>query len=87
MLCFFFYGYGDHRDLPSFPTRRSSDLFENGTDPNQHITGFLPNSVRPVPLSCRLWARFAFLRDWGGAEAGMAGSTLAWGRSSTPMAG
>src|SRR6266571_1131365 len=24
--CFFFYGYGDHRDLHSFPTRRSSDL-------------------------------------------------------------
>src|SRR5205823_12629649 len=24
--CFFFYCYGDHRDLPSFPTRRSSDL-------------------------------------------------------------
>src|SRR3954462_9494791 len=25
--CFvFFKGYGDHRDLPSFPTRRSSDL-------------------------------------------------------------
>src|SRR5438552_18047774 len=23
---FLFYGYGDHRDLPSFPTRRSSDL-------------------------------------------------------------
>src|SRR5438309_9192618 len=23
---FFFYGYGDHRDLHSFPTRRSSDL-------------------------------------------------------------
>src|ERR1035437_1242771 len=23
---FFFYGYGDHRDLPSSPTRRSSDL-------------------------------------------------------------
>src|SRR5687768_18152723 len=22
----FFYGCGDHRDLPSFPTRRSSDL-------------------------------------------------------------
>src|SRR5690348_17391959 len=22
----FFYRYGDHRDLPSFPTRRSSDL-------------------------------------------------------------
>src|SRR5688572_31630071 len=29
MLCyhlFFFYYYGDHRDLHSFPTRRSSDL-------------------------------------------------------------
>src|SRR5437016_8113857 len=29
MLCclfFFFYCYGDHRDLHSFPTRRSSDL-------------------------------------------------------------
>src|SRR5438552_13262693 len=24
---FFFYSYGDHRDLHSFPTRRSSDLF------------------------------------------------------------
>src|SRR6266542_4709699 len=23
---FFFYGYSDHRDLHSFPTRRSSDL-------------------------------------------------------------
>src|SRR5579884_4378704 len=31
---FFFYLYGDHRDLHSFPTRRSSDLqsdFEPGT--------------------------------------------------------
>src|SRR5688572_33341325 len=25
-LMFFFYCYGDHRDLHSFPTRRSSDL-------------------------------------------------------------
>src|SRR5436305_13411652 len=25
-LSFFFYCYGDHRDLHSFPTRRSSDL-------------------------------------------------------------
>src|SRR5690348_17870616 len=25
-IFFFFYGYGDHRDLHSFPTRRSSDL-------------------------------------------------------------
>src|SRR5690348_17995335 len=31
MLCivFFFYAYGDHRDLHSFPTRRSSDLYHN----------------------------------------------------------
>src|SRR5207245_11763229 len=27
---FFFYGYGPHRDLHSFPTRRSSDLTETG---------------------------------------------------------
>src|SRR5438876_7956013 len=26
LLFFFFQGYGDHRDLHSFPTRRSSDL-------------------------------------------------------------
>src|SRR5690348_17935183 len=26
-VVFFFEGYGDHRDLHSFPTRRSSDLF------------------------------------------------------------
>src|SRR5947209_11780091 len=25
-MCFFFYGYVSHRDLHSFPTRRSSDL-------------------------------------------------------------
>src|SRR5947209_8909628 len=28
LLFFFFDGSGDHRDLHSFPTRRSSDLFE-----------------------------------------------------------
>src|SRR5690606_42106459 len=26
LLHFYFYSYGDHRDLHSFPTRRSSDL-------------------------------------------------------------
>src|SRR5439155_22202075 len=31
---FFFYLYGDHRDLHSFPTRRSSDLFEHGCSKN-----------------------------------------------------
>src|SRR5207302_3998035 len=29
---FFFYCYGDHRDLLSFPTRRSSDLAERFED-------------------------------------------------------
>src|SRR5690554_7189836 len=28
-IFFFFYGYGDHRDLHSFPTRRSSDLVDD----------------------------------------------------------
>src|SRR5207244_7058815 len=33
-LSFFFYCYGDHRALPSFPTRRSSDLADTiGVDP------------------------------------------------------
>src|SRR5947208_13564580 len=30
---FFFYCFGDHRDLHSFPTRRSSDLLPAGTGP------------------------------------------------------
>src|SRR5947207_11703468 len=30
VLYFFFYLYGAHRDLHSFPTRRSSDLFAAG---------------------------------------------------------
>src|SRR5438128_4732822 len=29
---FFFVDYGHHRDLHSFPTRRSSDLLRNGDD-------------------------------------------------------
>src|SRR5687768_17856630 len=28
-MCLFFYRYADHRDLHSFPTRRSSDLMNN----------------------------------------------------------
>src|SRR5437762_9447098 len=30
MYSFFFYSYGPHRDLHSFPTRRSSDLLQPG---------------------------------------------------------
>src|SRR6266498_5288327 len=33
--CFFFYLYGDHRDLHSFPTRRSSDLPSTGSPGNR----------------------------------------------------
>src|SRR5438105_12886527 len=34
---FFFYCYGDHRDLHSFPTRRSSDLFLPGSRENDWL--------------------------------------------------
>src|SRR5205823_13462107 len=35
---FFFYCYRDHRDLHSFPTRRSSDLaFADGFHPAEHF--------------------------------------------------
>src|SRR5690554_99134 len=36
--CFFFQYYGDHRYLHSFPTRRSSDLF-NGLEIDLHQAG------------------------------------------------
>src|SRR5438874_6890878 len=35
---FFFYSYRDHRNLHSFPTRRSSDLDQNRV-PNCHVVG------------------------------------------------
>src|SRR5687767_6019131 len=35
---FFFYSYADHRDLHSFPTRRSSDLGEPTGEPD--VLGF-----------------------------------------------
>src|SRR3546814_16074662 len=42
-MFFFFYGYGDHRDLhvltPSFPTRRSSDLLPELVDDVQIVHG------------------------------------------------
>src|SRR6266849_1060251 len=36
---FFFYWYGDHRDLHSFPTRRSSDLQATGAGRRSLILG------------------------------------------------
>src|SRR3546814_4693948 len=59
MLCyfiyifFFFYGSGDHRDLPvlthSFPTRRSSDLGRIGADERDRRLGGL-QVQKPVAL-------------------------------------
>src|SRR5207248_10995958 len=44
---FFFYGYGDPRDLHSFPTRRSSDL------PVEHGLIVRVNAVAPGPILTR----------------------------------
>ena len=41
---FFFYCYGDHRDLHSFPPRRSSDLVVIGADPATILA-----AVTPIP--------------------------------------
>src|SRR5438270_5214034 len=43
---FFFYSYGDHRALHSFPTRRSSDLLEPG---EVHATTNPPTSQCCAP--------------------------------------
>src|SRR3712207_8458024 len=45
--CFFFYGYGGHRDLLSFPTRRSSDLATGSTT----TVVAVPASTRRTPYS------------------------------------
>src|SRR5438034_8610588 len=45
---FFFYGSGDHRDLHSFPTRRSSDLLWSshppGARPRFSLRGLVPRT-------------------------------------------
>src|SRR5687767_1143982 len=43
----FFYGYGDHRDLHSFPTRRSSDLVAT-------VAAFLAAALLAGRLASRL---------------------------------
>src|SRR5579862_5740768 len=47
-LSFFFEGYGDHRDLHSFPTRRSSDLLARarGFQTRLRSTGEAPTAAR-----------------------------------------
>src|SRR5206468_8057204 len=48
VLCFFFYCSGDHRDLHSFPTRRSSDL-PVLAEPQPAV-----ERIHPVEASCKL---------------------------------
>src|SRR5204862_7139000 len=53
-LLFFFYLYGDHRDLHSFPTRRSSDLAGRGGAPDRpHGLRCAASPRRPPPASPR----------------------------------
>src|SRR5436305_8057298 len=61
---FFFYCYGDHRDLHSFPTRRSSDLLQ-GIGPFidavvTHMAG-IPKKLDRLQMGVR--SRIELLRD------------------------
>src|SRR5688500_20081969 len=52
---FFFHGYGAHRDLHSFPTRRSSDLGSGETDfGSMHSERSFSRGGRPDRKSTRL---------------------------------
>src|SRR5438874_8773391 len=44
VVAVFFYLYGDHRDLHSFPTRRSSDLSHRSSRPRSQA-GHLPQGM------------------------------------------
>src|SRR5437899_4474916 len=45
LFFFFFYCYGDHRDLHSFPTRRSSDLWVRSPSLLGHTTLSAPGTT------------------------------------------
>src|SRR5438270_1100375 len=45
LLSFFFYCYGDHRDLHSFPTRRSSDLRQPSDSRDRAKTARCPEKL------------------------------------------
>src|SRR5690242_21875726 len=60
-IVFFFYCYGDHRDLHSFPTRRSSDLPGPLTRAGcEHMKG--PKVVKPCFHLARLRGNFWRIR-------------------------
>src|SRR5690606_42140161 len=48
LILFFFSSYAHHRDLHSFPTRRSSDLVENNIKTSTNIYTF--NCLSLLPL-------------------------------------
>src|SRR5207302_10485456 len=50
LLSFFFYCYGHHRDLHSFPTRRSSDLL--GVE-RSHVAGYSMGGRLALHLTTR----------------------------------
>src|SRR5438132_9123825 len=50
MLVFFFSCYGDHRDLHSFPTRRSSDLTRSAARPRRFRRARPPCWRRSCPI-------------------------------------
>src|SRR5476649_3053693 len=53
---FFFYRYGDHRDLHSFPTRRSSDLCSRGvsrTASQKPTASTMPGRLSTIKAFCR----------------------------------
>src|SRR5207249_10335638 len=47
----FFYSYGDHRDLHSFPTRRSSDLSGYAEVASDRIVALEASGIRLPPLT------------------------------------
>src|SRR5205809_5775784 len=57
MVAFFFYCYGDHRDLHSFPTRRSSDLGSALANVTLTSTGFTGNVTLRLIVPSGLTAR------------------------------
>src|SRR5688572_32377373 len=56
---FFVESYGDHRDLHSFPTRRSSDLFRN-----EPYTDFSSPAIRPSMEQARDLVRRQFGQEY-----------------------
>src|SRR5438132_4591583 len=62
ILFFFFYGYGHHRDLHSFPTRRSSDL----TDLSpwaKAVRSAIPAKASKTPASLELVVYASLTKD------------------------